>query len=259
MDLLKQIIEHPVDPDYAVVAARTPDGERRPSRRSRIAFGLVVLLIGALFAVAALQTTRSRPLIQNERNELVSRIQAAQKNRDRLRAEADRLAAQNTRLRNAGLGDTAGDRALRDKLTAMEAATGAAAVVGPGLKITVDDGPGSSGDNRVLDIDLQVLLNGLWTAGAEAVQINGQRITSLTAVREAGQAITVNYRSLRPPYEIDAIGDPRTLHARLLESAAGPWWNALKQNQGMRYDVSNADRLRLAGVPNLTVRVGRTR
>jgi hypothetical protein len=58
---------------------------------------------------------------------------------------------------------------------------------------------------------------------------------------------------------VEAIGDPKTLHARLLETSAGPWWNALKQNQGMRYDVSNAERLRLSGVPNLTVRIGRTR
>jgi uncharacterized protein YlxW (UPF0749 family) len=169
MDLLKQIIEHPVDPDYAVVAARVPDPHRRSSRRSRVAFGLAVLLIGALFAVAGLQTTRSRPLIENERSELVSRIKAAQAHRDQLREQADRLAADNARLRNAGLGDTAEDRALRARLADLEARTGAAAVTGPGLQITVDDGTGGGGANRVLDIDLQVLLNGLWAAGAEAV------------------------------------------------------------------------------------------
>jgi uncharacterized protein YlxW (UPF0749 family) len=259
MDLLNQIIEHPVDPDYALVAARDPDPRRRSGRRSRVAFGLVGLLIGALFAVAAVQTTRSKPLIENERSELVSRIRAAQSTRDQLRERADRLAAENARLRNAGLGDTAGDRALRSRLAGLEAAVGAAPVVGPGLEITVDDGTGGNGANRVLDIDLQVLLNGLWAAGAEAVQINGQRVTSLTAVREAGQAITVNYRSLAPPYTVDAIGDPKTLHARLLETSAGPWWNSLQQNQGMRYDVSTKDRLRLAGVANLAVRVGRKR
>ena len=56
------------------------------------------------------------------------------------------------------------------------------------LTIVVDDAPAGSGQNRVLDVDLQVLVNGLWQAGAEAVQINDQRITNLTAIREAGQA-----------------------------------------------------------------------
>lgn len=259
MDLLKQIIEQPIDPDYAVVAAREPDGHRRHSTSSRIAFGVIALVIGALFAVAALQTTRSRPAAEKERDQLVARIKTAQANRDKLRNQADALAAENARLRSSGLGNDAEAERLRTRLSDLETTTGAAAVTGPGLKIVVDDGVGTSGANQVLDVDLQVLVNGLWAAGAEAIQINGQRITALTAIREAGQAITVNYRSLSPPYEVDAIGDPNTLQARFLETSAGPWWNALKHNQGMRYDVSAADRLRLNGVPGLTVRTGRTR
>ena len=262
MDLLKQIIEQPIDPDYAVVAAREPD--RRHSTSSRIAFGVIALVIGALFAVAALQTTLSRPAAEKERDQLVARIKTAQANRDKLRSQADTLAAENARLRSTGLGSDAEAKRLRTRLSDLETTTGAAAVTGPGLKIVVDDGAaqsqgGGTGSNQILDVDLQVLVNGLWAAGAEAIQINGQRITALTAIREAGQAITVNYRSLSPPYEVDAIGDPNTLQARLLETSAGPWWNALKHNQGMRYDVSRADELKLNGVPGLTVRTGRTR
>ncbi|SDT47222.1 DUF881 domain-containing protein [Microlunatus soli] len=269
MDLLKQIVEHPIDPDYAIVAARRAEsrgpggttGDRAPRERwpTRLVFGLVVLLIGAMFAVAALQTTRSRPAIQQERNELITRIKTAQNNRDGLREQADALAAENARLRTTGLGDDAQDRALRAKLNGLETATGAAPVSGPGLTVVVDDAPGGNGQNRVLDVDLQILVNGLWAAGAEAVQINDQRVTNLTAIREAGQAITVNYRSLTPPYTVRAIGDQRRLQARLLETSAGPWWNALKQNQGMRYDVTAAERLDLDGVPGITVRTGRTR
>lgn len=260
MDLLKQIVANPIDPDYAAVAARRSAGEPiRDGRRARWVFGLVVVVIGAMFAIAALQTTRSQPQLQHERNELIARIKAAQTNRDALRTQEDRLAAQNAKLRTAGLGDDATDRALKTELQVLETATGATPVTGPGVTIVVDDAPASDGSNRVLDVDLQVLVNGLWQAGAEAIQINGQRITALTAIREAGQAITVNYRSLTPPYTVQAIGDPQTLQARLLDTSAGPWWNALKQNQGMRYDVRTADRLDLAGVPGITVRTGRVR
>ncbi|HEY9291001.1 MAG TPA: DUF881 domain-containing protein [Microlunatus sp.] len=259
MDLLKQIIEQPVDPDYARVAARDAGRAKRSTPSRRLAFGLVALLIGALFAVAALQTTRTQPAIQHERNQLVGQIKGAQANRDQLKERADDLAAENARLRTSGLGDDAEDRSLRSQLTKLDAITGATAVTGPGIKITVDDGSGGTGQNRVLDVDLQVLVNGLWQSGAEAITINGQRITNLTAIREAGQAITVNYRSLTPPYEVQAIGDSAALQTRLLDTSAGAWWNALKQNQGMRYDVSSADELKLDGVPGLTVRTGRTR
>ena len=36
------------------------------------------------------------------------------------------------------------------------------------------------------------LVNGLWQAGAEAISINGQRLTSTSAIRFAGQAILVD-------------------------------------------------------------------
>ena len=82
---------------------------------------------------------------------------------------------------------------------------------GPGgPRITVDDAPGGPGRNRrvILDTDLQSLVNGLWMAGAEAISINGQRLTSLTAIRIAGEAITVNNVSLTPPYVVSRSATP---------------------------------------------------
>ena len=94
---------------------------------------------------------------------------------------------------------------------------------GPGVLVVVDDSPSAAADarDRVLDLDLQVLANGLWEAGAEAVAINGHRLSSLTAIRSAGDAITVDYRSLTRPYRVEAIGDPRTLQAYLLSLLLG--------------------------------------
>jgi hypothetical protein len=62
MDLLNAIIRQPVDPDYAVVAAR---GGPRTTRSWRLA--VVLVLAGAMFAVAALQTNRAAPAQQTER------------------------------------------------------------------------------------------------------------------------------------------------------------------------------------------------
>lgn len=52
------------------------------------------------------------------------------------------------------------------------------------------------GRDRVLDMDLQILTDGLWQAGAEAISVNGHRLSALTAIRGAGEAITVDNRSL---------------------------------------------------------------
>ena len=50
---------------------------------------------------------------------------------------------------------------------------------------------------------------------------NGQRLTALSAVRGAGEAITVNFRSLRRPYVVEAIGDEH-LVARVAVVIHGP-------------------------------------
>ena len=80
MDLLNQIIRQPVDPDYALAAARGDN----PSA-GRWTLGVLALIIGALFAVAALQTTRTAPVLQSERSELISRVQTAEREQDELR------------------------------------------------------------------------------------------------------------------------------------------------------------------------------
>ena len=45
--------------------------------------------------------------------------------------------------------------------------------------MVVDDAPGATTDKQqVLDQDLQQLVNGLWLVGAEAISINGHRLTN---------------------------------------------------------------------------------
>jgi uncharacterized protein YlxW (UPF0749 family) len=256
MDLLLQILRQPVDPDYADAAARGT----APSRR-HWGLGVVALVVGVMFAVGAVQTSRSAPALESERADLIARLQAAESRQDTLRARVGALDEENARLRDAVLGRDGTSRALADRIDALAPVAGAAAVTGPGVQVTVDDatsltGAGEAGD-RVLDLDLQLLANGLWQAGAEAIAINGHRLSSLTAIRGAGDAITVDYRSLNRPYVVEAVGDPRTLPAALAETAAGGWWHDLQQNRGMRYELTAVEELTLPADPGLTLRWAR--
>lgn len=253
MDLLLQIIRQPVDPDYALVAARGGGSSRR-----HWLLAVVALVVGVLFAVAALQTTRSAPALESERSELIQRVQDAEAQQDELRGRATVLTAEIDTLRTAALGGDATAQQLERRITALDPVVGTVAVTGPGVRIVVDDAaePADRAEpgDRVLDLDLQILANGLWQAGAEAVAINGHRLSALTAIRSAGDAITVDYRSLTRPYRIEAIGDPRTLPAAFAESRAGAWWHDLQQNRGMRYELADAGELTLAADPGLTLR-----
>ena len=92
MDLLNQIIRQPVDPDYASSAARG----RQPAR-GRWTLAVLAMIIGALFAVAALQTTRAAPALQSERTELINRVQNAEREQDELRGRVTCLVSRRSR------------------------------------------------------------------------------------------------------------------------------------------------------------------
>ncbi|HEX5384929.1 MAG TPA: DUF881 domain-containing protein [Propionibacteriaceae bacterium] len=250
MDLLNQIIRQPMDPDYAFAAA----GNESPQGRWKL--GVLAMIIGVLFAVAALQTTRAAPALQSERSELISRVQTAEREQDELRGRVTSLTEDIATLRTAALGDDDAARLVEAQISTLDPVVGNTAVTGPGVLIVVDDSPSAAADarDRVLDIDLQVLANGLWEGGAEAISINGHRLSNLTAIRSAGDAITVDYRSLTRPYRVEAIGDVRTLQARLIESSAGAWWNDLAQNRQMRYEISDVKQLDLAADPGIVLR-----
>jgi uncharacterized protein YlxW (UPF0749 family) len=150
---------------------------------------------------------------------------------DALAAQAARLRRQVSTLQDAALRSNSAGVAVAKQVAALQLASGVTPVTGPGLVVRLDDAPGAdsqdadrggqAGNGRVLDRDLQDAVNGLWSAGAEAVAINGLRLSALTAIRSAGEAILVDYRPLSPPYTLRAIGDPGTLDAGFADSDAG--------------------------------------
>ena len=57
----------------------------------------------------------------------------------------------------------------------------------------------------------------LWSAGAEAVAVNGERVTPTTAVIDIGPSVLVNSAYLAAPYQVTALGPP-DLYPRLSAS-----------------------------------------
>ena len=111
------------------------------------------------------------------------------------------------------------------------------------LRDAEDTGAADADLGRVLDRDVQLVVNGLWRPAPTAVAINGRRLTARTAIRSAGGAILVDYRPLRPPYRVEAVGDPGGLAARLERSGAvGTRCAPCRDDYGLRWSRGAACR-----------------
>lgn len=237
--LLEQIADTALDDDYYVVRSGPYS---HTQEFNTVLTGIVLAVFAVLVATAALQTRSDRPATERERASLISDVGARKKllaTREAsvasLRGEVDRLSAAVDRF----------DPALED----LRVQAGDRAAVGPGVKVTTSPSILGNDDGRLTDNDLQMLVNGLWYAGAEAVSVNGNRVGTLTSIRTAGTAITVNYRSIGPPYTVIALGEASTLGQRFADNPAGRYWQSRKRNTGVEFNVAPSSDLTVPAAP----------
>lgn len=272
MSLLTDVLFNPLDPGYAQAAARRGHadadkfGSPTEPRRSRgVWLGVCLAALGVLVATAAAQVRDRAPSVARANQELLEEIDQRTAATSQLEDDVTALQRQVDRARVNGLRLTSIGREAAAGLDEVERAAGVTPVEGPGISVTVDDaelddsGPGgTSAENnelgRVLDRDLQLVVNGLWAAGAEAVSVNGQRLSSLSAIRNAGDAILVDFRPLSPPYSVLAVGDPATLRTGFLDGSAGRMLRLYRETYKIRYDVQDETDISLPGVSSTTLR-----
>lgn len=261
-DFLNELFRNPLDPGYADAARRRARTGPRTGWRRRCtrSVALVVLLaLGFLLAVAYRQTLAEEPARTTARAGLVEQVQSRQARSDELQRTADRLRIEVAGLRDAALSGTAAAQ-LRD----LEAGTGLARVRGDGVVIRLADGSAPADAvtgnkpnlSRVFDRDLQDLANALWAEGAEAIAVNGQRLTATATIRAAGAAIMVDDRPVTSPYEVAAIG-PEDLDERIVATPAGRLFRRLASDVGMGFDVRRVEGLTLPAAAGSRLRFAR--
>jgi uncharacterized protein YlxW (UPF0749 family) len=271
MSILVDLMAGAVDEGYAQAAARrgtqtvptavpsTVGTATQTGRRSRAAVGAAVALAlaGALFATAAVATHRGNAAATRDRKQLVAQVTLQTAATDALDRQVSTLATQVSDARTSALSLTDRGARLLSQIKELEPVDGAVPVVGTGVRVILDDAPashaaGSDGSGVIVDSDLRAAVNGLFIAGAQAVSINGQRLTAQTAIREAGGAILVDFRPLSPPYTIDAIG-PSSLATTFTGGATGQLFVTDHQLYGLGFTVDDHQRLTLPSAANVVV------
>jgi uncharacterized protein YlxW (UPF0749 family) len=178
----------------------------------QVTLGIALLALGFLIAAQlAAQGPRVRYTSQ-ERAPLVETATELQRQHDQLRDEITALRGQIAALEEQGQGTTELVRQLNQQLEQARIAAGLIPLTGTGLVLQLNDSTlavpagANEADYLVTARDIRTVIAELWLAGAEAISVNGERVTVSTSVLDIGHTILVNSAYLSPPYQLTAIG-----------------------------------------------------
>lgn len=238
---LDSLLADAVASDYEATSA-----DRHTSIVVKVLAATSAVLLALVFIAAVVDKRAQADQVSTTRQALVDRITAADKRvaqaqKNVAQSNLDLAAAESAHLAGTSLGEQA-----RKRLEVLRRVTGFADLSGPGLQVTLNDAPTSGlvpGTDillgKVQDSDMQSVVNGLWAAGAKGIAINGQRLTALSAIRNSGEAILVDYRPLSPPYRVVAISERADATAGTFrDGVAGLMLEELSNKYGVVWNIS---------------------
>ena len=247
MTLLREVMERPLDPGYAAAAAPAAPADPAPARRSPLALAIAgrvparVAVVGPRDPAAARRRRATRSRL---RQEIAARTDGV-----------DDAARRRTPTCSAAIAADAGGGARPPAAPQLAGQArhrsgwppGSCRSQGPGCgsrsttRRAAEDAVGgdpradadADGRRRRLDSDLQVVVNGLWAAGAEAIAVNGQRLTGAVGDPVGRRGDPGRLPAAAPPYVVDAIGDPAPVQTGFAAGAAGAYLQSLRDNCGI--------------------------
>lgn len=202
-------------------------------RRGKVA-GIVLVALVALatgFVVAgqirAQLLTPSNQLARYQA--LVRNVQELEASNSGERRDIASLRAQIDALESDAAARSAATQALRNEVGDLRAHAGLVAMHGPGVVVTLRNGipgpavGGIAGSYLVNFQDVQDVANLLFSQGAEAVAVNGRRITPISAFSGSeGQIVIDQSAPFTSPVTVVAIGDRNRMQSALDDPAALP-------------------------------------
>lgn len=198
-------------------------------------FNNKILLIGLIcFLLAFMVTAQIRTINVSatdisrlkKENELRDEINQWKDVYDTATEKINELNSKITEYQNAAAEDDKAVALIKSEMDNAKVLAGLAEVEGQGVVVILDDtaaltqiakDAGYFDPNAYIihDSDLVMIVNELLSAGAEAISINGQRITGLTSIRCTGPQVIINGIRTVAPFKIVAIGESTTLKGAL--------------------------------------------
>ena len=192
-------------------------------RNPTLTVGLVAAFAGLLFAASAQMA--HNPVVSTRQPQNLAQL--VNQSSDRVAILNEAVAQLNAEVDTLALAvDTPIPEENTSLVTAETAAIGFLPVSGPGITVSLDDAPASSlnipgvtSDDLVIhQQDLQAVISALWAGGAEAITLMGERVTMTSAFRCTGNVLLLHGRVFSPPFVVQAIGNPDTLHSAVMSA-----------------------------------------
>ncbi|KAB8138654.1 DUF881 domain-containing protein [Gracilibacillus oryzae] len=195
-------------------------------KSKKLIFAFVFFVLGFLITFSFQQTRSSSNVVQLNENEWErdyfyrKQLIELEDTNKQLRAELNSIREQIQEIEQnfASSADDLHD--LVETKTKLQKLTGELPVRGNGIVITLSDSsyiPSNQHANQYIvhDRHIHQVINELYSAGAKAIAINGQRIFRDSYITCTGPVITVDGSSYPAPFVISAIGDPAILDVSL--------------------------------------------
>jgi uncharacterized protein YlxW (UPF0749 family) len=207
------------------------------SRRSAWRLGVpAVCLCAGLLLATTHAVSGGAEIRRSDAPRLVDLVREAQRSVDRLSAQRDSLVTELDTHHGGSPAAAAALTAITARADVLAVDAGLDLMRGPGLVVSLNDAQrdaegrfprdAAPDDLVVHQQDVQAVLNALWSAGAEGIQMQDQRIIATSAPRCVGNTLLLNGRTYSPPYVITAIGDVGAMQAAL---SAAPLVTLYKQ------------------------------
>jgi uncharacterized protein YlxW (UPF0749 family) len=184
----------------------------RVHRRQSLVLAAVFAVLGFLVVTAIHSSKASLKQSEPRKAGLVKLIQSRRSQVADLDSAVRSLRAEVTRAERRASRSGQQEREDARRAAALAQQAGTTALKGKAVVVRLSDSdrqpadPGQAGAYRIHDTDLQLVVNALLAAGAEAVSVNDSRLVATSPIRAAGDTIVVNFRPLSPPYTVTAIG-----------------------------------------------------
>jgi uncharacterized protein YlxW (UPF0749 family) len=188
----------------------------RPSR-AQLIVGVLLAVLGFAAITQVRTNTTDDTYAGYREQDLVDVLSGLSGTSQRAQTEINRLEASRRQLEQNRLAQSAALAAAQKQAEELSILAGWVPVTGPGIRLTVTEGPRPVDVNAVLDT-----IEELRSAGAEAMQVNGKvRLVAQSAVEPAPGGLTIDGTLVTSPYVFDVIGDPHTLNGAL-QLVGGP-------------------------------------